>query len=142
MGATMTKPTAHVTDDRALPIVDITLESATADGREVRVWTGPDLDDAEVALWKWASAQVGHWPDGAPLRVSVEFPRRLVFTTEILTDGMGRVRPEDGPTLTLRDHLSLALREALAMRPVSVAALCNRRTARIVLPYGDPFPPR
>ena len=133
-----------------LPIVSVGLEGVNAEGLTTKIGRGLDFTQAEDLLRTWARKQTGNWPDGAPIRVAVEFPRRLVFTCDLIADSSGRVRERiasqrhDLPDfssaglMSLQDHVAVALRLAFASREISVESLQAKRVARIVLAYGDP----
>lgn len=136
--------------DTPLPIVSVRLECVNAEGRTATIGRGLDFTQAEDLLRTWAHTQTGNWPDGSPIRVAVEFPRRLIFTCDLIADSSGRVRKrissrhQDRPDfsaaglMSLQDHVAVALRLAYASREISVESLQAQRVARIVLAYGDP----
>lgn len=136
--------------DEPLPIVSVSLEGVNAEGLTTKIGRGLDFIQAEDLLRTWARKQTGNWPDGAPIRVAVEFPRRLVFTCDLIADSSGRVRDRitsqrhDLPDfssvglMSLQDYVAVALRLANASREISVESLQAKRVARIVLAYGDP----
>jgi len=146
----MSEDTKDTGREAPLPIVSVSLEGVNAEGLTTKIGRGLDFAQAEDVLRTWARKQTGNWPDGAPIRVAVEFPRRLVFTCDLIADSSGRVREriaslrDDLPDfssaglMSLQDHVAVALRLANASREISVESLQAKRVARIVLAYGDP----
>ena len=133
-----------------LPILSVTLEGVSEDGTRFKIGRFLDFAQAEDVLRTWSRNQAESWPAGAPIRVEVEFPRRLVFARDLIADVSGRARDgivgnsdhvpsyRSAGLMSLKDHVAVAMRLAFASREVSVEALERKRVARIVLAYGDP----